>query len=125
MLGVVATALDLSPPPPLATLVVEGLEELLLSARLAEALPAAQAWCDEQGVDAIAMLLEVRMEAEFVDALGLKPAQKKLLQMRLAQMRPAGKGGGSGAPATEAAGTSGGDGGSGETNKGGGCCELM
>jgi len=78
-------------PAPLAAVVestlaaaeVGGLRELLEGLKLSDSLPAASAWCREQGVDTLAELREAEMELELVEALALKPGKAKILLKRL------------------------------------------
>jgi hypothetical protein len=72
------------------------IEGLNLGATTAQAVRAASEWCDREGVDGAAELVEVEMEREFVAALRLKNAKQKLLEKRLAALpRSSGAGGGS------------------------------
>ena len=69
---------------------VTGLRGLLFArdVNLGGKYEAALAWCEEQGVESIAVLNEVGMEDELVAALQLKPAKAKLLRKRIAQFAP-------------------------------------
>ena len=62
---------------------LHGLRELLDGLSLSDLLPMASTWCKEQGLDSLDELREAEMEAELVDALGLKPGKAKILLKRL------------------------------------------
>ena len=62
---------------------VEGLAVVITGCRLEAYLSAAESWCAEMGVYSVEMLMEVGMHEEMIAALELKPAQAKLLKMRL------------------------------------------
>ena len=83
VLGVVAKELGMAPPPPMAAPPVEGLTTVMTGCRLEAYVPAAESWCAEMGVFSVEMLMEVGMHEEMIAALELKPAQAKLLKMRL------------------------------------------
>ena len=55
----------------------------MVDLNLAAHLPAATAWCAEQGVDSMCELKEVEMEEELVKHLRLKPATAKLMLKRI------------------------------------------
>lgn len=57
--------------------------ELLEACNLQDKAAAGLAWCEEQGVDSLAMLKEVELEHAFADALELKPAKRVQLLKRL------------------------------------------
>ena len=48
-----------------------GLAALLDGLGLSDQLPAAAAWCEANGADSVAAIVEVEMVAEFVEALAL------------------------------------------------------
>ena len=64
---------------------VAGLQSLMVDLNLADHLPAAIAWCTEQGVESVCELKEVGMEEEFVERLSLQPARAKLMLKRIAE----------------------------------------
>ena len=64
---------------------VGGLRGFLESCSLSLALRQAEGWCNEQGFDNLADIVEVGMEQEFVAELGeLKPGKRQLVLKRLA-----------------------------------------
>ena len=63
---------------------IEGLK--LGAAATAEAVRAASVWCEREGVDSAAELVEAEMEADFVAALKLKAAKQKILAKRLSEL---------------------------------------
>ena len=57
----------------------------LESCSLSLSLRQAEAWCNDQGFDNLADIVEVAMEQEFVAVLGeLKPGKRQLVLKRLA-----------------------------------------
>jgi len=66
---------------------VAGLRSVLKAAKLANKYEAALNWCVESGVESIEYLREVEMENELVEALQLKPAQRKMLLLKIAQKK--------------------------------------
>jgi hypothetical protein len=69
-----------SPLDPSLRRLIEGLE---LGGTTAQVVQAARAWCEAEGVTSAGLLLEAEMEDEFVKALQLKTAPKKVLLKRL------------------------------------------
>jgi hypothetical protein len=59
--------------------------EVLEACNLHDNVPSAVTWCNEQGVDSMAMLLELKLENALADALSLKPAKRQQLLKRLAE----------------------------------------
>ena len=59
--------------------------KLMEDINLAAYLPAAIAWCDEQGVDSVSELKEVQMEEDLVNHLNIKPAKAKLMLKRITE----------------------------------------
>ena len=84
---------EVAPPPPQVTPVpapvadatpqVAGLSALLDGLGLSDQLPAAAAWCEANGADSVAAIVEVEMVAEFVEALALKPVKAKQVVKRI------------------------------------------
>lgn len=71
---------------------VEGLTELLESCKLQDKLAVATAWCEEKGVDCVAMLqddLDEEDRRAFVDALHLKELKAKQLLKRMQHQQSA------------------------------------
>ena len=71
------------PPPPLNPQPVDGLAAVMAASHLETSLPTAEAWCAEMGVFSIEMLIEVGLDSDLIAALALRPAQAKLLKLRL------------------------------------------
>ena len=67
------------------------LMDLLRNAGLGDKVTAAETWCEEQGLDSLAEIKEVKEEEALVAALQLKPGKAKLLLGRIAQWKPARK----------------------------------
>ena len=61
----------------------KGLAALLDGLGLSDQLPAAAAWCEANGADSVAAIVEVEMVAEFVEALALKPVKAKQVVKRI------------------------------------------
>ena len=66
-----------------ATPQVAGLAALLDGLGLSDQLPAAAAWCEANGADSVAAIVEVEMVAEFVESLALKPVKAKQVVKRI------------------------------------------
>jgi len=58
---------------------ITGLPELLSKCNIIDKLGAAVAWCEEQGLDDVQEIKLAKMEAQFVDALGLKEGKKRVV----------------------------------------------
>ena len=71
------------PPPPLSPQPVDGLAAVMAASHLETSLPTAEAWCALMGVFSVEMLMEVGMDSDLIEALALRPAQAKLLKLRL------------------------------------------
>ena len=61
-----------------------GLQELLDGCGLGGSYAAALAWCEEQGYESLAEVVETGEQDVFVAALQLKPGKAKLLRGRIA-----------------------------------------
>jgi len=70
-------------PSPSAAPGLDALDRLLEGLNLGESVARARAWCDENGVESIADLLEAEMEEDLAAGLELKPAKAKILVKRL------------------------------------------
>ena len=64
---------------------ITGLREVLRAAKLSEREADAVAWFREQGIESIAELKDAEIEAEFAQALRLKPSKAKIFLKRIAE----------------------------------------
>jgi len=88
--GSAAAAVRAAAAPPSTAESVQGLAALLESCNLQDKLAVATSWCEEMGVDSVAMFNDVEEEDRqaFATALDLKELKRKQLLKRIGQFGP-------------------------------------